>query len=361
MAFTPSAQQLRDVKSVKQAAGQGNYTLGANVGYRNVPRSNVLGAYTESSSSSGYSPQPAQTNQQNNNLSLQGVLQEQPQAPQIDYDAMIRPALEGLDAAMGSSQSAYEANLGDIETSGRKSIQGQQSALDEAKIAAAKYKTSNQADAENQVNEQRRGFSEISQGIQSRYGGSTGTGAFATQVAGAQSLKNIGAVRQGLSQAITSIDDRLEQVKGATQIAIQDLEDQMQNQKLRAKADLDQALSQIRIAKGELQSRKAELATQAIQMYQQQVQQVNAANAQFKQQLYTQSQAAEQQLAAARARAGEAAKQFSITKIGVDPNTGYDQYGTFESNSGTVSPLNFTGGGQLTQTSQEDDLYGLAN
>lgn len=289
---------------------------------------------------------------------MEGVLEPTPSAPAIDYDALIAPALQALDQAVGPAQSAYDANIADIDAYTGKAVSGQKSALQEAQLAAEQNKQRNTFAAEDAIDEQRRGFSEIGQGIQSRYGGTTGTGKFATEIAGARTMKNIGAFRQGLSQALQTIGDRFEQVKTATQFAIQDLEDRGQADKLKAKANLDATLNQIRMAKGELQSNKAQMAAEAMQFYQKQLADINARNSAFKQEIFVQEQAAQQQLAAAQSKAQGAIKQFQATQLGVTPD-GSPIFGSFNPYTGQSQPFNV--GGSLGATQEEDDGYGLAN
>lgn len=245
----------------------------------------------------------------------QGILQSIPQQNGIDFDAMIAPALQGLQDAIGANQSSYQASLQGIDANTNKLRGEAQNALGQAETSATQSKQRNTQTTESAIDEARRQFSELQQGLQARYGGTTGTGQFASEIAGSQALKNIAGYRQNLSGAIQNIDDKLEQVRGSTQIYLRDLEDQATSQKSQAKAQLDQALNQIRQAQGELQGRKAELASNAIQIYQNQVNDINARNAQFLQQLYVQQTAAEQQLAAAKQRASQAASEFSLVNV----------------------------------------------
>lgn len=238
-------------------------------------------------------------------------MEQAPSEPGIDFEALIRPAMDALDQAVGPLQQQYETTVSGIDQrSGTLKSQTQQNISDQEQTLE-RGRTSQQQGADSAADEARRQFSEIGQGIQARYGGTTGTGAFATELAGRQSMKNIGNIRTALSGAMREIDDKLGQVKEIGRIAQADIEDRALQEKSQAKADLDSALSDIRRQKGELQSRKAELAMQAMQLYQQTVSQVNARNAQFKQSLYVQQQAAEQQLKLALNRASQVAKEYT--------------------------------------------------
>lgn len=305
----------------RQTGKEGGQVLGANT---TSGGGGSLGGGGSSGGGGGYSP--GGITQQ----ILSGAYdQSVPAFQEPDYDAMIAPALQKLDEAIAPAQGQYEGNVASIDAQRQRGISGQQSALEEARNAAAAARTRNEQTTEGAVNEQRRGFSEIQQGLQSRYGGTTGTGRFAAEIAGSRSLGNIAAQRQNLSNVITDIDNNFEKVRGMAQIAIQDIEDNTADQKRQAKTQLDQSLNQIRLAKGELMGKKAELASQAIQFYQQAVAKVNSDNTAFKQRLALQQSAAEQRLTEARNRAttaGRSNDSFNVQVIGQRP--GSDLFGT---------------------------------
>jgi hypothetical protein len=240
-----------------------------------------------------------------------GAMQSAPEQPQIDFDALIAPALAGLDAAIGplqqqatDTQTGIAANKATNLAANQANITGQQNVLSEAK-------SSQGALAENAANEARRQYAEIQQGLQSRYGGTTGTGAFAAELAGRQTLQNIGKIREGLSSAMLQIDNKLQQVQEVGRIATQDIEDKAASQIRDAKNNLDLQLADIRRQKGEIQANKASLAANAIQMYQNTVNNVNAQNASFKQNLYLSQQAAEQNLKLAQQKAQGIAQSYT--------------------------------------------------
>jgi|GEM_PF-5138346 len=298
-----------------------------------------------------------------NFLRSQGLLIDTPQQPQIDFDALIRPALEGLDAAITPLQSGYDTMVSDINSRRGTQIASTNQQIGAQEAQLGQTRTAQVADSENAVNEQRRGLSEIQQGLQARYGGSTGTGGFASEYAGSQALRNIGNIRTTLAQNLQQIDDKLLQVKEIGRIALQDIEDKTREQIGSAKQNLDLQLADIRRQKGELQSKKAELAANAMQLYQQTVNQVNAQNAQFKQQLYVQQLEAEQQLKLALQRGSKAAQSLTLgnffdpatkqtTPVGVNPKTG--QVSRLQGPGGPLTGQFFGMGSQPDQDDSED-------
>ncbi len=250
----------------------------------------VLGASTGPSQNAG----PASPNYINNAPQI-----PQPQQPSIDFDALIAPALAGLDAAIQPLQDQSAANVSSINTN----AQSQKDQTNQS--IAAQTGTINQAQTQQKQNEQsasdaaRRQYSEIQQGLQARYGGTTGTGAFATEQAGTQTLRSMADIKTNAANAQTGLSDKLQQVQEVGRTALQNIDSQTQDQIAKEKANLETQLADIRNQKGQLMAHKAELASQAIQQYQATVNSVNQQNAQFKQQLYVQQQQAQAQLQAA--------------------------------------------------------------
>lgn len=242
-------------------------------------------------------------------------MEENPDQPNIDFDSLIAPAIQGLEQAIAPLQQGFADTQGQLEASRgtqidqtRQSIGAQVQTLDSAKLKQGRM-------AESAADEARRQYAEIQQGLQSRYGGTTGTGAFAGELAGRDTMRNIGNIREGLSTAIGEIDNKLVQVRELGRIAEQDIADKTSAMIVQARNQLNENISNIRRMQGELQSRKAEMAMSAMQNYQQLVAQVQARNAAFKQQLYVQQQQAEQALAAKRASAQQVAESFSLYNL----------------------------------------------
>lgn len=358
------------VFNTKQAFGSGGLTINSNpkgaskttpagpgFGYYGAkdlykpPAGNVLGA----NASRGGSPSPQPQGQPD----YSGVLQQQPSQPSIDFDALIAPAIQGLESAIGPLQQGFE------ETSAQlKSQAGTQKARATAQTGEAvstleSRKTSESQNAENAADEARRQFSEVQQGLQARYGGTTGTGGFASEIAGAQTLKNIGAVRQQLSASLGEIDNKIAQVKELGNIALQDIDDTTQANILNAKQNLEAQLANIRRQKGELQSRKAQLAMDAMKIYQNEVARVNSENAQFKQQLFMQQQQAEQRLVSAREKGNQLIEQYKAGNYAPLIQTGQD----FVKAGGEFSQ-SLPGGAQVNfrqPKKEEDDIESIIN
>lgn len=262
---------------------------------------------------------------------------EQAQEQQIDFESLYAPALQALDEAIAPLQQGFDSyqtgQLGQAETakaSTNQQISEQQGLLGQKGVQQTNL-------AENAQDKARRLHSEMTQGIQARYGGSTGTGGFAEGQLGNQTAQQIGQIRQSLSQSMGEINDKLVQVKEIGRIALQDIQDKTQDRIRQAKDSLDSNLNAIRMQKGEIQSQKAARAVEMMRDYQAEVRAINSRNTQFQQQLWTQQQTAEQNLKTALARGKTAAESYSLKnyQVGMDNPVGYRQ-----GSQGTTTDLN---------------------
>lgn len=332
------------------------------------PKGSVLGAQAPQGGGGGGDSRLDALAKANRNPSqeseYQSLLQAQPQQPQIDFDALIRPALEGLDAAIAPLQQQFA----DFQT-GAQERESTQLAQTRQNIGAQEQTLEGGRTRQNQlgesaIDEARRQFAEIQQGLQARYGGTTGTGAFAGELAGRETLGNVADIRQNLSNAMLEIDNKLQQVKEIGRISEQEIQENTQQQIRDAKSQLDLALADIRNQKGQLQARKAELAANAIQWYQGEVNRVNQQNAQFLQDMYVRQTEAEQALALKMQGARQAAESFqtyNLSKGGQNTPVRIGNRGTaldFQGNPIQVAPGStlYNVGAYPNQSQEEDEL-----
>jgi len=257
-------------------------------------------------------------------------LESTPQQPQIDFDALIAPGLAALDSAETAAGSANTAGIGEAESARQSGIARTNASIGEQTGVLERGKTAQNQQASSAMDEARRQFSEIQQGLQSRYGGTTGTGAFAGEIAGRETLRGIGNIRTGLSNAMLELDTKLQQVKEVGRIALEDVESQYKDTVGKLKANLDSQLAQIRGERGQLQMFKAQRAIEAIQNYQSQVRDIEARNTAFKQQLFLNQQTAEQKLSDALNRAKGTAESFKLYNL---------------SSGGITTPVRISNGG----------------
>ena len=254
------------------------------------------GSYTPPQSSPSAPSAPVQQQQQQNTGNNQIPLQTIPEQQNIDFDALIRPGLELLSAYEPTLQSGYEKDVQGLNDWKSTQLQSNENDIKAKTAQIDRNRTSSTNYAENAANEARRQYAEIQQGLQSRYGGTTGTGAFASEISSRQSQQEFGRIRQGLSEAMQKLDDNQQQVQAVGEIARQTIENNVKDSIAQAKKQLDNDLMQIRQQRGELQARKAELAANAVQIYQNTVNNVKAQNAAVQQNYFLQQKQAEQQL-----------------------------------------------------------------
>lgn len=245
----------------------------------------------------------------------QGLLEQQQGTPEIDWDALIAPHLQSLDQAEQAAAGYYQAGTTETEGARVKGAATTKQSIGEQEQTLAQGRNRQQQLGQSAMDEARQQFAEIQQGLQGRYGKSTGTGAFATELAGRQSIKNIGGIRQGLQNAMLEIDTGLQKVKEIGRIALEDIETKSQADKEKLKANLDSSLAQIRGEKGQLQQWKASKAAEAIQNYRSEANAIQQRNMQFKQQLAMNQLQREQQLQDAMKRAKGVAESFTLRNL----------------------------------------------
>lgn len=308
--YTGSSPQARATE-VQQQAYPSPYPIGPSM-FARTGQVNSAQANTPYSGGGGGGSQGSNTFA---NFNANQYAEPIPGQPEIDWDAIVAPAISALSDAENAAQSSYGADVAGIDQQLAAAKGRQQQFVSGEEAQAGQERVKKEQAGESAVNESRRQFSEIQQGLQSLYGGTTGTGQFAGEIAGRETLRNIGQTRTAVSNALSEIDNRLGQVRQVAQLAIEDAENQAGTLKQQAKASLDAALAQIRSTRGQIESRKAEMAMSALQNYQSLVADIGARNAAFKQNIAVRSAEIEQQLADARTRAANIANKYVTDPI----------------------------------------------
>lgn len=223
--------------------------------------------------------------------------EQAPQQPSINYDAIFSPVLNALGQYESTLQPQYETALGEIEA-GKSQRVGQLKGEESKRLGELEQQRGRESQrTESAVSEARRQASELSQGIQARYGATTGTGAFANQILGSQAMRNIAQNRAAFQEVSGQINSAAEELKNQTANLVQQEESQAELAKERARNEFQSAMASINQEKGRLESDKARMRVEGLMNYQNLVSEINARNAQMKQQLYLQAQEAEQRLA----------------------------------------------------------------
>jgi len=256
-----------------------------------------------------------------------GLLEQVPEAPQIDWDALYAPAFEAynqLEQTIRESlpvteqeirgeaartktglQTELSSRLGELEQQKAEAQRQTQQVIGESKTAT-----------ESAIAEARRQQAQIQQAIQARYGGTTGTGRFASEVLGAEAMRNIGKYRTSLQQNIAKNTAALQNTLGKVDLAINnlktevtskiaDIDSRTQELIARARQSLNERLAEINLKKGELESQKAAQRQDVLQRYRQEVNDIQARNTAFKQQLFRDAQAFANEMQMLKERARE--------------------------------------------------------
>ena len=300
----------------------------------------------------GGNPQPQQQGGQPD------FSQYAPEQPSIDYDALIAPALQALEGAIAPLQQGFESYKGEQQAGLQTKVEGSQADIAGQKQTLEQGRSRQGQMGTSAIDEARRQFAEIQQGLQARYGGTTGTGQFASEIAGRETLGNIAKVREGLSQAMLEIDNKLQQVQEVGRIAIQDLNQQTEARIGEAKRSLDNQIVDIRKEQGMLQAQKAQMAAQAIQAYQTSVNQYKAQQAQFQQDLYTRQYQAELDLKAALSKGRQTAESFKLYNLSSGGQTTpvrIGSQGTIQGLGGAKAPAVGPGSAIYDIGTQKDD------
>ncbi len=317
--ITPQAASTqRPVQQSREPVGQSrafasNFIGPLPFGGVREPAGQVLGAQTTPQFGGGGAPAgaPAAPSGQG-----QIPLEQAPEGPApIDFDALIQPGLEALGQAEEAARGLFSASESGIEAgrAGAVSAAEQAQKTGEQQVSAQEGKESRRA--EGAVGEQRRGFAQIARNLRSRFGSSISTGLGAESIAGAQTLRNIGNIRAGLSEVINDLNTRKQTLQDISQNAIREAEANAVTQKNSARASLQAALADIGAQRGQLQSRRAELVFQAVEGFRQTVVEVNARNTAFQQQLFQQQQAAQLSLDNAIARANATSEKLPTVDL----------------------------------------------
>jgi len=273
----------------------------------------VPNAYSYQTSSPGVSQPVTQPSGSILGASTSGGTDQQQQAPmepapdgtEINWDEIYAPAFDALNQAEQGLQSSYQAGLGEA-TSGTASRKANLASEEQARMENfGQQRTGETKRTEGAISEARRMASQLLQGLQSQYGGSTGTGAFRGEQIGAAATQNIAGNRAALQTALTGI--------ASSETALQQKVLQLQNEedrgleqaKLQLRANLDRELGAIASERGKLSVDKGLQRADALQNYRAALADVEARNTQFKQQLYVQAQQQAQKLSTLKQSAQE--------------------------------------------------------
>lgn len=302
----------------------------------NKPAGSVLAPSTEQSSGGGGSSgggQPA---------TGQPPMESAPSQPEINWDEIYQPAFDAINQAEAAQQSSYQQGLGEVQSNYDKNTADLANEQTTRLADYGQQRTGETKRTEGAISEARRMAAQLLQGLQSQYGGSTGTGAFRGEQLGAAASQNISGNREALQTALAGISQSENALKDKV-IALQNEEDRnLQQGKLQLKAELDKALAGISATKGQLAVDKGARRADALSQYKQMLAEVEARNTQFKQQLYVQAQQQAQKLGELKMSAQDkysANLKTANLQNGQQFNVGNTQYQVAPTASGDIQYL----------------------
>jgi len=224
--------------------------------------------------------------------------------PHPNLDPMFQPLMDNLEQQVGQStqsegtqEQGLAADLSGNISQTNNDLSGQMGQFGNQQNQLTTQTQNAKAQA-------RQGAAEIQQGIQARYGGTTGTGAFASELGGRQANQTVGQLNQNAINGYQAIDTARNHAQLLHDSAIQDLTQKSQVAVSQAKDALANRIVQIRGDQASLQGQKASLTQQAIQHYQDTVNQVNQFNTSFQQNLAMEHQRAQDYIAAFAGKMG---------------------------------------------------------
>lgn len=226
-----------------------------------------------------------------NNL-INAGLQEIPAAPdtsQIDFSPAFQ-ALDQLEGALKEGAAGGEQSLMASQNTaiGRETLNQKQAQTEAEKSQAQAGQSLEAGQAET-----RRQAAELQQGIQSRFGGTTATGAGISEILGGQAMKNLASLRTTYQGTINSINGLLQKARDESAQRISEIQTSTQANLTELKNSLAMALAQVAGKRGEFSIQAADKKMGLLQEYQNQVQQIKAANQNWIQQVLLKQQAAE--------------------------------------------------------------------
>jgi len=240
--------------------------------------------------------------------------QQAPQQPSFEdlYGDAFRQAFEAVNQMQGAIQSGYQAELSGAElgTQQRKAELQAEQAMRLADFARQRAEAQGQVGMANQkaeaqtesvIEQARRQAAELMQGIQARYGGTTGTGRFTSEILGSQATRNIAQNQAALRQYKAQMDSELQNTMSKIGLAENELktkvtslinqEDQnLQQAKIQLRANLDKSLADISQQRSMLETEKANKRYEILNDYQNRLDEVERYNLDHKRQLEAQYQ-----------------------------------------------------------------------
>ena len=287
------------------------------------------------------------------------------------FEAAVRPAIDALDKFGKELEGRLPEQLAQTDAEAGVTRTGLESERTRRTEEFGLQRGREEQRTESAVAEARRQGGELLQGLQARFGGTTGTGGFAGELLGRDVVRSVAANRTSLQNTIGQIDTAQGALDREVSNQLEALSVRTEGIKLQLRTNLQDRLAEINLKKGELEARKGEMRLDALREFAQFQQQLELQENSFKQNLALQRDRGQQELDFLKASTVE---QFQGSTSGLNfqpinvsgvarsqqaPTGGGSPIGLFgERGQGTQGPTG-PGGGFFTSNLFDDDRTGL--
>ena len=233
---------------------------------------------------------------------MQMPMQEASGYQEPNMDAMYSGAFNALNQQEATLQPEYQTQLTGIENTYGQQKAGAEATQSQKLGEYGQQRTTEQGRTKSAIAEARRLAAESMQGIQSKFGGSTSAGGAYSEILGSQASRNIATNQAALQQTLSQIGQDESNVRLQTTNYLNELEQNTNLAKEKARNWLQQSLAQIATARGTLESEKANKRVEYLNQYNQTLQSINEQNTKFKQDVYLKQMDAQSKLDAIKAQ-----------------------------------------------------------
>lgn len=196
----------------------------------------------------------------------------------VDYNDLIQEIYSNVDEMIGSTQAAYGAQQKSLETGKTSQLSELETENQERMAEYAGQRTEAQQTAKEEQATARRTLAEMLMGIQSRYGGTTGTGQAYSEILGRGYFNYLGKVSGALNKTLTNVSNAVSTWKNRVLSEQNKLEASYQDNLAQLQTNLNSDLIK-------LKSYRTETKIQVLQQYQQQAAQLESQRNQYLQNL----------------------------------------------------------------------------
>lgn len=203
-----------------------------------------------------------------------------------NWDEILAPAFAAYDQTSAILGQNLQASIGQAEQEADTQKQGLKVEETERLGEFGSQRTREEGRTRGMIDEARRQASQLQQGIQSRFGGSTGTGGFMSEIVGSQAMANIGKNQEALQYTLGEISKAENNLKNRVMQMVQEVDTQLAGIRTNLRNAFNERIAEIGNKKGELQSSVASRKLELLNEYQNYVRDVAARAQARKEELY---------------------------------------------------------------------------